>query len=171
MPFLLLTLLFFTLSNAALDPDSVYQSFLECLPLNSPESADNLSSVVYSSTTNSSAYTAVLQNYIKNKRFNTSSTPKPSVIITPTTESQVQAAVLCAKKLGVQIKIRSGGHDYEGISYVSTEPDFVILDMFNFKTIEVNIEDETAVVGAGAQLGELYYRIYEKSGKCIRTSF
>ncbi|KAI3816554.1 hypothetical protein L1987_16255 [Smallanthus sonchifolius] len=163
MPSLLLTLLFFTFSNAALDPDSVYQSFLECLPLNSPESAENLSSVVYSSTANSSAYTAVLQDYIKNQRFNTSSTPKPSVIITPTSESQVQAAVLCAKKLGVQIKIRSGGHDYEGISYVSTEPDFVILDMFNFKTIEVNIEDETAVVGAGALLGELYYRIYEKS--------
>ncbi|XP_042753703.1 berberine bridge enzyme-like 21 [Lactuca sativa] len=160
---LLLTPLLFSFSNAALDPDSVYQSFLQCLPLQTTESADDLSSIVFSSTANSSAYTAVLQAYIKNQRLNTSSTPKPSVIITPTTESEVQAAVLCSKKVGVQIKIRSGGHDYEGISYISSDPDFIILDMFNFRDIDVNIADETAVVGAGAQLGELYYRIYEKS--------
>ncbi|KAD2393544.1 hypothetical protein R6Q59_012169 [Mikania micrantha] len=163
IPSLLLNLLFLSVSYAAIDPVSIYQSFLKCLPLNSPESAADLSAIVYSSTANSSGYTTVLQDYIKNQRFNTSSTPKPAVIITPTTESQVQAAVICAKSAGVQIKIRSGGHDYEGISYVSSEPDFIILDMFNFRSIDVNIADETAVVGAGAQLGELYYRIYEKS--------
>ncbi|XP_023762857.1 berberine bridge enzyme-like 21 [Lactuca sativa] len=158
-----IALLFFSFSNAAMDPDSVYQSFLQCLPSQSPDSAEDLSELIYSPTANSSSYTAVLQAYIKNQRFNNTSTPKPSVIITPTTESQVQAAVLCAKKLGVQIKIRSGGHDYEGISYTSSDPDFIILDMFNFRQIDVNIADETAVVGAGALLGELYYRIYEKS--------
>ncbi|XP_076914952.1 berberine bridge enzyme-like 21 [Bidens hawaiensis] len=153
-----LTLIFlFSSSNAVMDPDSVYQSFIQCLPLNS-------TSVIYSSTANSSSYTNILQEYIKNYRFNSSSTPKPLVIITPTSESQVQAVVLCAKKIGVQIKIRSGGHDYEGISYVSSESDFVVLDMFNFRSVDVNLDDEVAVVGAGAQLGELYYRIYEKSG-------
>ncbi|KAL4574441.1 hypothetical protein LXL04_021273 [Taraxacum kok-saghyz] len=162
MLFLLITLLLFSFSNAAMDPDSVYRSFLECLP-QSPESAEDISKVIYSSTANSSSYTAVLQAYVKNQRLNKPSTPKPSVIITPTTESQVQAAVLCAKKVGVQIKIRSGGHDYEGISYTSSDPDFIILDMFNFRQIDVNIADETAVVGAGALLGEFYYRIYEKS--------
>ncbi|XP_071691088.1 berberine bridge enzyme-like 21 [Rutidosis leptorrhynchoides] len=160
---LFLTLLFLTCSKAAINPDSIYQSFLQCLPLNSPESVAELSAVVYSSTANTTTYESVLQEYIKNERFNTTTTPKPSVIITPTTESQVQAAVLCAKKSGVQIKIRSGGHDYEGISYTSSEPDFIVLDLFNFRSIDVNVADETAVVGAGAQLGELYYRIYEKS--------
>ncbi|KAJ0492484.1 putative tetrahydroberberine oxidase [Helianthus annuus] len=160
---LLLTLLLSPFSTLAQTPDSIYQSFLQCLPLNSPESVDELSAVVYSSTVNSTLYTTLLQDYIKNQRFNSSSTPKPLVIITPATESQVQATVICAKKIGVQIKIRSGGHDYEGISYVSSEPNFIILDMFNFRNIDVSIENETAVVGAGAQLGELYYRIYEKS--------
>ncbi|KAJ9554216.1 hypothetical protein OSB04_018261 [Centaurea solstitialis] len=162
-PLSLVLLLFSISTNAAMDPNSVYDSFLKCLPSQSPESGDDLSGIVYSSAANSTAYTAVLQSYIKNSRFNTTTTPKPSVIITPTKESEVQAAVLCAKKVGVQIKIRSGGHDYEGISYISSEPDFIILDMFNFRSIEVNIADETAVVGAGAQLGELYYRISEKS--------
>ncbi|PWA89119.1 Berberine/berberine-like protein [Artemisia annua] len=160
----LLTLtLIFSYTNAAMDPDTVYQSFLECLPLNSPESLTELSNVVYSSTANSSSYTTVLQAYIKNNRFNTTTTSKPAVIITPKTESQVQAAVLCAKKGNVQIKIRSGGHDYEGISYISSEPDFIILDMFNFRDIKVDAVQKTAVVEAGAQLGELYYRIWEKS--------
>ncbi|KAK9060038.1 hypothetical protein SSX86_020742 [Deinandra increscens subsp. villosa] len=153
----------FTLSNGASDPNSLYKSFLQCLPAQSPQPDPSLSAIVYGSASNSSTYTTVLQAYIKNRRLNTTSTPKPAIIITPTKESHVQAAVLCAKKLGVQIKIRSGGHDYEGISYVSSEKTFIVLDMFNLRTVDVDIATETAVVQAGAQLGELYYRIQEKS--------
>ncbi|KAK9077858.1 hypothetical protein SSX86_006196 [Deinandra increscens subsp. villosa] len=37
------------------------------------------------------------------------------------------------------------------------------MDMFNLHNVSVDIESETAVVETGAQLGELYYRIWEKS--------
>ncbi|KAA8542900.1 hypothetical protein F0562_024065 [Nyssa sinensis] len=77
-------------------------------------------------------------------------------------ESHIQAAIICAKTQGLQMKIRSGGHDFEGVSYVSDVP-FFILDMFNLRSINVSIEDETAWVQAGATVGEVYYRIYEKS--------
>ncbi|KAL2473233.1 FAD-binding Berberine family protein [Forsythia ovata] len=96
-----------------------------------------------------------------NNRFNVSTTPKPTIIVTPFEESHVSATVLCIKKLGIQLKIHSGGHDYEGISYVSSV-EFIILDMFNFWSIDVDMKTETSWVSSGAMLSELYYRIWEK---------
>ncbi|KAM7505757.1 hypothetical protein LguiB_004661 [Lonicera macranthoides] len=148
-PLLLVLLLSQTcFSNATTD------SFIKCL------NDQQISSIIYTPTNHS--FTSVLQAYIKNRRFNTSTTPKPKLIITPTTESHVQAAVTCAKATNIHLKIRSGGHDYEGISYISDD-DFVILDMFNFNSVDVDISGETAWVGAGATLGELYYGIWKKS--------
>ncbi|CAK9180605.1 unnamed protein product [Ilex paraguariensis] len=146
-----------SLSYAASDPN--YDSFVQCLTKQSGPN-DQISSIVYSPS--NSSYTSVLQAYVRNRRFNTSSTPKPRIIVTPLKVSHVQASVICAKNIGVQLKIRSGGHDYEAISYVSDVP-FIILDMFNLRSISVNIEQESAWVQAGATLGEIYYRIWEKS--------
>jgi hypothetical protein len=83
-------------------------------------------------------------------------------IITPTDYSHVQAAVVCCKQVGLQIRIRSGGQDIEGLSYRSEVP-FIILDLQNLRSITVDIEDNSAWVESGATLGELYYQIAEKS--------
>ncbi|KAJ9691304.1 hypothetical protein PVL29_013475 [Vitis rotundifolia] len=146
-----------TLSWAA--SDSVHEAFLQCLSTHS-QSSHPISALLY--TPDNSSYSSVLESYIRNLRFNTSTTPKPRLIITATHESHIQAAIIWSKKHGLQMKIRSGGHDYEGVSYVSDVP-FFILDMFNLRSISVDIEDESAWVQAGATLGEIYYRIAEKS--------
>ena len=73
-------------------------------------------------------------------------------------EFHVQAIVICAKTHGLDIRIRSGGHDYEGLSYVSSIP-FMVLDLFNLRSISIDITNETTWVQAGAILGELYYGI------------
>ncbi|KAL3741249.1 hypothetical protein ACJRO7_016821 [Eucalyptus globulus] len=139
--------------------DSVYDTFLQCLTRRSQPS-DHISDIIYSPA--NSSFANVLTSYLRNRRFNSSSTPKPLVIVTPKQESHVQAAILCSKDLGVHLKIRSGGHDYEGMSYVSDDA-FFILDMFNLRSIDVDIQKETAWVQAGATLGELYYGIWKKS--------
>ncbi|XP_030441060.2 berberine bridge enzyme-like 19 [Syzygium oleosum] len=160
----LFALLLFILACLHLRPswaasDSAYDTFLRCLT-NRTQPSDHVSDIVYSQA--NSSFASVLVSYIRNSRFNSSSTRKPLVIVTPTREPHVQAAVLCSKELGVHLKIRSGGHDYEGISYVSDDS-FFILDMFNLRSIDVDVQGETAWVQAGATLGELNYRIWEKS--------
>ncbi|GLT35656.1 hypothetical protein SLA2020_100900 [Shorea laevis] len=131
------------------------QNFLQCLPINSNPSHP-ISGAIY--IPRNSSFESVLRAYTRNLRFTTLETPKPLAIITALHESHVQATVICAKSHGLQIRIRSGGHDYEGLSYVSKVP-FVILDMFNLRSIDIDIAKETAWVQTGASLGELYYKI------------
>ncbi|XP_052201307.1 berberine bridge enzyme-like 8 [Diospyros lotus] len=138
--------------------DSNLQAFIQCLDSHSDPSFP-ASPAVY--TPNNSSYSSVLQAYIRNLRFNESFTPKPVLILTALHESHIQASIICGKAHGLQMKIRSGGHDFEGISYWS-EVSFFILDLFNFRSINISIEDETAWVQVGATLGEVYYRIAEK---------
>ncbi|XP_012827972.1 PREDICTED: reticuline oxidase-like protein [Erythranthe guttata] len=114
--FIVLNFLYFLGVLTFASADSVYDNFVQCFAGAKISDAQN-SSIVYSP--NNASFAKVLESYIRNRRFNISTTPKPSIIVTPTTASHVSAAVLCAKKLGVQLKIRSGGHNYEGISYVS----------------------------------------------------
>ncbi|GAB4838170.1 hypothetical protein Ancab_027699 [Ancistrocladus abbreviatus] len=147
------------LSNlAAVQSD--LDDFLRCLPRQYSDPQHPISDAIYLSS-NSSFHT-VLKSYSRNLRFSTPTTPEPLAIIAALRETHVQATVVCAKYAGLQIRIRSGGHDYEGLSYVSRTP-FIILDMFNRGVIDVDIATETVWVQAGATVGQLYYRIAEKS--------
>ncbi|KAK8561799.1 hypothetical protein V6N12_048859 [Hibiscus sabdariffa] len=130
------------------------------LCLNKYIPSHNASAIVFSKSNPS--YSSLYRAYMRNSRFSTNSTPKPAVIITPLEESHVSAAVICTQKVGFHLKVRGGGHDYEGLSYVSDEP-FFMLDMFNMRSISVDIANEMAWVQAGATLGELYYNIWQRS--------
>ncbi|KAK9160943.1 hypothetical protein Syun_007284 [Stephania yunnanensis] len=68
-----------------------------------------------------------------------------------------RAVVVCSKKHGLNIKVRSGGHDFEGLSSTSNVP-FVLVDLINLIAIDVDIKHNSAWVQAGATLGEVYYR-------------
>ncbi|KAL4273642.1 hypothetical protein GQ457_13G017600 [Hibiscus cannabinus] len=159
--FLLITLAFLASlslpwpATSASSPSSVH-NFLHCL---ANKSAPLLESIY---TPTNPSFNLVLRSLIRNRRFLTPQTPKPAAIVAPTSVSQVQATVVCARDNGVQIRIRSGGHDYEGLSYRSNVT-FIILDMFNLRSIKVDVGKEVAYVQAGATLGELYYRIANAS--------
>ncbi|XP_024022776.1 berberine bridge enzyme-like 8 [Morus notabilis] len=147
------------LSWSASGSTSAPEDFIPCL-LNNSDPSHPISSAIY--TPNNSSFSSVLQAYIRNSRFNTSTTRKPFLILTALHVSHIQASILCARRHNLQMKIRSGGHDYEGVSYVAEVP-FFILDMLNLRAIEIDIEKETAWIQTGATLGEVYYRIAEKS--------
>ncbi|KAL8512192.1 hypothetical protein ACS0TY_018593 [Phlomoides rotata] len=70
-------------------------------------------------TPSNTSYTSILRFSIQNLRFTSDSTPKPHVIITPKDESQIPPVIHCAKIYHMEIRTRSGGHDYEALSYVS----------------------------------------------------
>ncbi|KAJ9163257.1 hypothetical protein P3X46_022946 [Hevea brasiliensis] len=147
-----------SVSLAACD-DSTLESFLQCLPTH-VNSSNPIAKAIHKPSDPS--FQSTLEAYVKNLRFLTPTTPKPLAIIAAAHESHVQATVICAKSHGLQIRIRSGGHDFEGLSYTSKVP-FIILDMFNFRKIVVQPYQEAAWVEAGATLGELYYQIANQS--------
>lgn len=138
-------------------------TLLQCLSLNSEPSSPPISELTY--FPNNPSYSPVLGSYIRNLRFNSSTTPKPAFIVTPTHVSHIQSSIICCKRFGLEIRIRSGGHDYDGLSYksASSQAPFIVLDMFLLRSVDVNLKDETVWVESGATIGELYYRIAEKS--------
>ncbi|KAL5741589.1 hypothetical protein ACOSP7_028321 [Xanthoceras sorbifolium] len=139
---------------------SIQDNFIHCVSVRCEISVP--SSTFY--TPNKSSFSSVLESTAQNLRFVDPSVPKPDLIFTPLNESHVQAAVICSKQLGIHMRVRSGGHDYEGLSYLSyTETHFLLVDLVNFRSISVDIDDNSAWVQAGATLGEVYYRISEKS--------
>ena len=62
--------------------------------------------------------------------------------MTPLLISHVQATLNCSLKHGLQVWVRSGGHDYECLSYVSPVP--FVLDLINLRNIFGDIENSFA---------------------------
>ncbi|XP_059644731.1 tetrahydroberberine oxidase-like [Cornus florida] len=135
------------------------EDFLQCLSLHSQNST-SISKVIH--TQNNSSYLSILDFSKPNLRFISPSTPKPVAIVTPFNESHIQTAIYCSKKYGIQMRVRSGGHDYEGLSHVSEVP-FFLVDLINLRKITIDTESSTAWVQAGATLGEVYHNIAQKS--------
>ncbi|KAK1408751.1 hypothetical protein QVD17_40777 [Tagetes erecta] len=158
-----LTLSFFSSQgsplSSILDVTPTSENFITCLQSNS-NNLTAISQLIFTPTNTS--YTPIWQAAVNNLRFINSSIPRPSVIVTPTNETQIQATLFCAKKHGYELRIRCGGHDFEGLSYTAIVP-FVMLDLVNMKSIDVNVADRTAWVQGGAVLGELYYTISQNT--------
>nr|AMQ48588.1 truncated THCA synthase [Cannabis sativa]AMQ48616.1 truncated THCA synthase [Cannabis sativa] len=151
-------IIFFFLSfNIQISIANPQENFLKCFSEYIPNNPAN-PKFIY--TQHDQLYMSVLNSTIQNLRFTSDTTPKPLVIVTPSNVSHIQASILCSKKVGLQIRTRSGGHDAEGLSYISQVP-FAIVDLRNIHTVKVDIHSQTAWVEAGATLGEVYYWINE----------
>ncbi|KAL2494328.1 FAD-binding Berberine family protein [Forsythia ovata] len=160
--FVILTLFLVLVSNSwAATSQSLQEKFYFCISLNS-ELSIPFSTAFYAP--DNASFSSILQSSAQNLRYLMPSVAKPQLIFTPLTENHVQAAVQCSKEAGTQLRIRSGGHDYEGLSYMSElEQPFIIVDLSKLRSVHVDIQDNSAWVQSGATVGELYYRISQKS--------
>ncbi|XP_010679347.2 berberine bridge enzyme-like 22 [Beta vulgaris subsp. vulgaris] len=133
----------------------ISKDFLQCM------ATRYSTTIVY--TRDSTLYPSVFQKSQQNPRWlNSSLAFKPLYIVTPSQEPEIGAAILCSREHGFQVRVRSGGHDYEGLSYLSRTP-FVLIDLIHLRMITFNTEDQTAWVQCGATLGELYYNIAQRN--------
>ncbi|XP_050368819.1 berberine bridge enzyme-like 4 [Argentina anserina] len=156
---ILTLILSFSISRTTCDP--ILNDFVHCLANHSQYSTSPIPEAIFTYQNNS--FQSALLAYIRNRRYSTPTTPKPLAIVAAKHESHVQSTVICARQHGFQIRTRSGGHDFEGLSYVSSITPFVMLDMSNLRSVDINLTDESAWVESGATLGELYFNIGNKS--------
>ncbi|CAI9275277.1 unnamed protein product [Lactuca saligna] len=144
--------------SSILDATPGSEDFISCIKSNS----NNVSVSQLTFTSANASFLPIWQAAVQNTRFLKPSTRRPSVIVTPVEETLIQTTLLCAKEHGYELRIRSGGHDYEGLSYTADAP-FVMLDFTNMRSIDVDVANSTAWVQAGAVLGEVYYAISQKT--------
>ncbi|XP_004495433.1 berberine bridge enzyme-like D-2 [Cicer arietinum] len=161
----LLCLLFFLLLsfNVSLCLSSSLEDFTFCLD---DSKIKNFTAFPYKDRDQSSAYNyfKILNFSIQNLRFAEPTTPKPIAIVLPESLEQLQKTVACCREFSFEIRVRSGGHSYEGTSSVADDGAFfVIIDMMNLNHVWVDMETETAWVEGGATLGETYYAISQAS--------
>ncbi|CAD6246738.1 unnamed protein product [Miscanthus lutarioriparius] len=127
------------------------------------------SCLVYHGVTNftlptSPSYAAILNSSISNLRFALPDVGKPAAVVLPASKQDLQRAVLCARNSSLAIRVRSGGHSYEGLSYTTeNRVPFVVIDLANLNRVRVDAGSATAWAESGATLGELYYAVGRSS--------
>ena len=100
--------------------------------------------------------------------FNRSIQKYPSVIIYCENEEDVKQAVRHAVDSGQTVRVRSGGHNYEGFSIGDN---VVVIDTSHLKNISICEENNTVKIGSGVSNSELYgflskYNFPFPSGTC-----
>jgi hypothetical protein len=112
----------------------------------------------------SPSYTPLLDSSIRNLRFELPTVNKPAAIVVPATRRDLQRAVLCARNSSLAIRVRSGGHSYEGQSYTTqNRVPFALIDLSGLNRVRVDGASGTAWVESGATLGEVYRAVGRSS--------
>lgn len=82
----------------------------------------------------------------------------PKVIVYPNNITDVVNAVNWARKKGINIRCRSGGHNYESFSVAD---DAVVIDVSNLLDFEIDTNKGYIRIGSGYTQEQLYYKLEE----------
>ncbi|BEK97581.1 FAD-binding oxidoreductase [Nocardia seriolae] len=77
---------------------------------------------------------------------------RPAVIVRPTSAAGVAAAVLAARRHGLDLTVRGGGHNYAGHAVAD---DAMMIDLRDLDTVVVDTEAKLARCGGGATWGQV----------------
>lgn len=101
-------------------------------------------------TSSSPDYETLLKLPIQNLRFTKPALSRAPLLIFPNDPHQMSLSFTCSRSSSATIRLRSGGHAYEGFSsLVSDETPFVIIDMMNLNRVEVDVGEGTAWLQGG----------------------
>ncbi|KAK9101440.1 hypothetical protein Scep_024870 [Stephania cephalantha] len=117
---------------------------------------------VHNFTTTPNDHHRLFNLVIQNPIFTRPIFNKPATIVLPQSKEQLATTISCCTHGSWTIRLRSGGHSYEGLSQTA-QTHFVIIDLMNLNRVEIDLESETAWVESGATLGEIYYAISQAS--------
>ncbi|CAO2188911.1 unnamed protein product [Urochloa humidicola] len=122
----------------------------------------------------SPSYAALLDFSVQNLRFTLPDVRKPAAVVLPASTRELQRAVLCARGAATTIRVRSGGHSYEGQSYTvssgAAHAPFMVIDLMNLNRVRVDAASATAWVESGATLGEVYHAVAAASPSLAFTA-
>jgi FAD/FMN-containing dehydrogenase len=90
--------------------------------------------------------------------FNARISRFPAAIVICDDVEDAQNAVRWARQQGIELRVRSGGHSYEGFSTVDGG---LVIDVSGLNDVRVDTSRGEAEVGAGVQLLELYRGLWE----------
>ena len=77
----------------------------------------------------------------------------PIAIVYCKNNEDVRNAVLFAQKECVEVRVRAGGHNYEGYSSGDC---VLVIDVSQLKSIDINTNENTVTIGSGVTNGMLY---------------
>ncbi|XP_059065129.1 berberine bridge enzyme-like D-2 [Cryptomeria japonica] len=109
-------------------------------------------------------YVSTLDFSAQNLRYREPGIRMPAFILIPEDEGQLQNIVSLLFNYSLRIRVRCGGHSYEGLSYTADAP-FALIDLQKLNKVSVDKKSETAWVEGGATLGEVYSAIAESSSE------
>ncbi|XBI30315.1 hypothetical protein VPH35_054085 [Triticum aestivum] len=127
----------------------------------------------------SPSYAGLLNSSIFNLRFTLPNVPGPAAVVLPESRDGLRQAILCARTSSLAIRVRSGGHSYEGLSYTGppicgslqqNRVQFVVVDLANLNRVRVEAGSATAWAESGATVGELYYAVGQSSHSLAFTA-
>lgn len=115
-------------------------------------------------TSSSPDYETLLKLPIQNLRFTKPALSRAPLLIFPNDPHQMSLSFTCSRSSSATIRLRSGGHAYEGFSsLVNDETPFVIIDMMNLNRVEVDVGEGTAWLQGGATVGEVHHAVWRWS--------